>query len=42
MYSHYQSLKDAELLLKNFGALNKPAGGTYDMWPRYPGKFIRS
>ncbi|CAB3877655.1 hypothetical protein A9G00_26980 [Achromobacter xylosoxidans] len=34
-------LKDAELLLKKFGAPNKPAGGKYDMWPRYPGVFIR-
>lgn len=37
MCSHYQTLKDAELLLKKFGAPNKPAGGKYDMWPRYPG-----
>lgn len=36
MSSHYQTLKDAELLLKKFGAPNKPAGGKYDMWPRYP------
>ena len=36
MCSHYQTLKDAELLLKKFGAPNKPAGGKYDMWPRYP------
>jgi len=35
--SHYQALKDAELLLKKFGAPSKPAGGKYDMWPRYPG-----
>ena len=41
MCSHYQTLKDAELLLKKFGAPNKPAGGKYDMWPRYPGIFIR-
>ena len=40
MCSHYQTLKDAELLLKKFGAPNKPAGGKYDMWPRY-GIFIR-
>ena len=39
MCSHYQTLKDAELLLK-FGAPN--AGRwQYDMWPRYPGIFIR-
>lgn len=25
MCSHYQTLKDAELLLKKFGAPNKPA-----------------
>ncbi|CUK22871.1 hypothetical protein ACOTF7_01180 [Achromobacter xylosoxidans] len=41
MCSHYQTLKDAELLLKKFGAPNKPAGGKYDMWPRYPGVFVR-
>ncbi|CUJ03779.1 Uncharacterised protein [Achromobacter xylosoxidans] len=41
MCSHYQTLKDAELLLKKFGAPNKPAGGKYDMWPRSPGVFIR-
>ena len=41
MCSHYQTLKDAELLLKKFGAPNKPAGGKYEMWPRYPGIFIR-
>lgn len=41
MCSHYQTLKDSELLLKKFGAPNKPAGGKYDMWPRYPGVFIR-
>lgn len=41
MCSHYQTLKDAELLLKKFGAPNKPAVGKYDMWQRYPGVFIR-
>ncbi len=41
MCSHYQTLKDAELLLKRFGAPNRHLGGKYDMWPRYPGVFIR-
>ena len=41
MCSHYQTLKDAELLLKKFGAPNKPAGAKYEMWPRYAGVFIR-
>lgn len=41
MCSHYQTLKDAELLLERFGAPNKPAGGVYDMWPRRQGVFIR-
>lgn len=41
MCSHYQTLKDAELVLKKFGAPNKPAGAKYEMWPRYPGMFIR-
>lgn len=42
MCSHYQTLKDAELLLKKFGVRDKPAAiGTYDMWPRYEGVFVR-
>jgi putative SOS response-associated peptidase YedK len=42
MCSHYQTLKDAELLLKKFGARKKPAAnGKYDMWPRYEGVFVR-
>lgn len=40
--SHYQILEDADLLLKKFGAPTKVARGKYDMWPRYPGVFIRS
>ncbi|WYX07937.1 hypothetical protein WJ973_25540 [Achromobacter xylosoxidans] len=31
MCNRYQTLKDAELLLKKFGAPNKPADGKYDM-----------
>jgi len=42
MCSHYQTLKDAELLLKKFGVRRKPAAlGKYDMWPRYEGLFVR-
>lgn len=41
MCSHYQTLKDAELLLKRFGAPNKPTGTKYDVWPRRPGVFVR-
>jgi putative SOS response-associated peptidase YedK len=42
MCSHYQTLKDAELLLKKFGAPTKPSAvGKYDMWPRYQGVFVR-
>lgn len=41
MCSHYQTLKDAELLLKKFGAPNKPASDKYDVWPRRPSVFIR-
>ncbi|WP_175216793.1 SOS response-associated peptidase, partial [Achromobacter marplatensis] len=42
MCSHYQTLKDAELLLKKFGVREKPAAiGKYDMWPRYQGVFVR-
>ncbi|OAD17121.1 SOS response-associated peptidase [Achromobacter insolitus] len=42
MCSHYQTLKDAEMLLKKFGVREKPANlGKYDMWPRYQGPFVR-
>ncbi|WP_313064792.1 SOS response-associated peptidase [Achromobacter animicus] len=42
MCSHYQTLKDAELLLQKFGVRSKPAAiGKYDMWPRYEGVFVR-
>lgn len=42
MCSHYQTLKDADLLLKKFGVRDKPAAiGKYDMWPRYQGVFVR-
>ncbi|MNK95721.1 hypothetical protein D3C87_1159700 [compost metagenome] len=41
MCSHYQTLKDAELLLKKFGVPQKPALEKYDMWPRYQGVFVR-
>ena len=41
MCSHYQTLKDAELLLKKFGATKQASIGKYDMWPRYQGVFVR-
>ncbi|MFD4839777.1 SOS response-associated peptidase family protein [Achromobacter sp. NPDC058515] len=42
MCSHYQTLKDAELLLKKFGTRDQRAAiGKYDMWPRYQGVFVR-
>lgn len=42
MCSHYQTLKDAELLLKKFGVRDNTAAlGKYDMWPRYQGVFVR-
>ncbi len=41
MCSHYQTLKDAELLLQRFGARTAPPAGKYDMWPRYQGVFVR-
>jgi putative SOS response-associated peptidase YedK len=42
MCSHYQTLKDAEYLLKKFGVPEKPkAMGEYDMWPKYEGLFVR-
>ena len=41
MCSHYQTLTDAELLFKKFGVTRPGLLGRYDMWPRYPGVFIR-
>ena len=42
MCSHYQTLKDSELLLKKCGVRDKTAAiGKYDMWPRYQGVFVR-
>jgi putative SOS response-associated peptidase YedK len=42
MCSHYQTLKDAELLLTKFGVRKiSPAIVKYDMWPRYEGVFVR-
>lgn len=41
MCSHYQTLKDAELLLQKFGARAPASPGKYDMWPRYQGMFVR-
>ncbi|WP_241049227.1 hypothetical protein [Achromobacter xylosoxidans] len=38
MCSHYQTLKDAELLLKKFGAPNKPAGGKKRHVAALPGR----
>lgn len=41
MCSHYQTLKDAELLLRKFGVTKPGVLGKYDMWPRYQGVFVR-
>lgn len=41
MCSHYQTLKDAELLLKKSGVTRPGVLGRYDMWPRYQGIFVR-
>lgn len=41
MCSHYQTLKNAELLLKKFGVTRPGVLGKYDMWPRYQGVFVR-
>lgn len=41
MCSHYQTLKDADLLLERFGARGVAPLGKYDMWPRYEGVFVR-
>lgn len=41
MCSHYQTLKDAELLLKKFGVTRPGELGKYNMWPRYQELFVR-
>ncbi|CZZ83882.1 Uncharacterised ACR%2C COG2135 [Bordetella trematum] len=41
MCSHYQTLKDAEQLLRKFGVTKPGVLGKYDMWPRYQGVFVR-
>lgn len=41
MCSHYQTLKDAELLLQKFGVRAPAQAGRHDMWPRYQGLFVR-
>ena len=41
MCSHYQTLKDAELLLQKFGVRAPLVSTKYDMWPRYEGLFVR-
>jgi len=41
MCSHYQTLKDAEMLLKKFGVTRPGVLGKYDMCPRYQGIFVR-
>ncbi|WP_088155628.1 SOS response-associated peptidase family protein [Achromobacter xylosoxidans] len=42
MCSHYQTLEDAEYLLKKFGAPEKPkAMDKDDMWPKYHGLLAR-
>ncbi|WP_338619067.1 SOS response-associated peptidase family protein [Achromobacter sp. E1] len=41
MCSHYQTLKDAELLLRKFGVTRPGVLSRYDMWPRYQGVFVR-
>ncbi|MDR6600966.1 putative SOS response-associated peptidase YedK [Achromobacter deleyi] len=42
MCSHYQTLKDAELLLEKFGVRDKSVSlGIYDVWPKLQGLFVR-
>lgn len=41
MCSHYQTLKDAERLLKKFGMTRPRVLGKYVMWPRYQSLFVR-
>lgn len=41
MCSHYQTLKDAELLLQKFGVRPPAQPAKHDMWPRYEGLFVR-
>ncbi len=41
MCSHYQSVKESARLERHFRVRGMPAGGRDDMWPRYPGLFVR-
>lgn len=41
MCSHYQSVRDREVLKRRFQLTDLPEGGKWDMWPGYVGPFIR-
>lgn len=40
--SHFQTLKNAEQLLKKFGVARPGALGEYDIWPRHDTIVIKS
>jgi putative SOS response-associated peptidase YedK len=41
MCSHYESVKDHQVLMRHFGVDQVPEGGKWDLWPGYAGPFIR-
>jgi putative SOS response-associated peptidase YedK len=41
MCSHYESVRDRQILKRHFQVDDFPEGGKWDMWPGYLGPFIR-
>ncbi len=41
MYSHYESVRDRQILKRHFQLDDIPESGKWDMWPGYLGPFIR-
>ena len=41
MCSHYESVKDRQVLKDHFRLGDVPEGGKWDMWPAYLGPFVR-
>ena len=41
MCSHYESVRDRQILKRHFQLDDIPEGGKWDMWPGYLGPFIR-
>lgn len=41
MCSHYQGIKERERYIRRFGVAPPDGLGRYDLWPGYPGTFVR-